>query len=205
MTAASQPCEERELDGGDLVRLGALHVECIDDSLPALLGPRFAARLYAYLIRSQSEHVLCERVDGAIESAVVVSEAPGSLQARIARATLRHLLPAALAALFTSVAFWRFLAGTFGHAAREQVEPGRAPEITYVFTNPQLQGRQLGKRLIERVDALLRSKGVDVYYVKTLDEPGNRAIAFYEREGFERIGTREEAGRRFVEFHKRLG
>ena len=205
MTAAPQPCDDRELAAGDLARLGALHVECIDDSLPALLGPRFAARLYAYLTRSQFEHVLWERVDGAIESAVVVSEAPGSLQARIARETLLHLLPAAIAALCTSTAFWRFLAGTLVHALRQQAEPGNAPEITYVFTNPQLQGRKLGKRLIERVDALLRSKGVDVYYVKTLDEPGNRAIAFYEREGFERIGTRDEAGRRFVEFRKRLG
>ena len=52
--------------------------------------------------------------------------------------------------------------------------------------------------------ALLAARGVHTYYVKTLDDPGNRAIAFYEREGFERIGTRIEAGRRFVEFHKRL-
>ena len=146
MTAAPRHCDERELDAGDLARLGALHVECIDDSLPALLGPRFAARLYAFLTRSQSEHVLCERVDGAIESAVVVSEAPGSLQGRIARATLPHLLPAALVALFTSAAFWRTLAGALGHAPRRQVEPGKAPEITYVFTNPKLQGRELGKR-----------------------------------------------------------
>ena len=134
-----------------------------------------------------------------------VSEAPGSLQSRIARATLAQLLPSALAALLTRVALWRFLAATFREALRSHPEPEKAPEITYVFTNPQFRGRKLGRRLIERVDELLRARGIDVYYVKTLDDPGNRVIAFYEREGFERIGTRDEAGRRFVEFHKRLG
>ena len=60
----------------------------------------------------------------------------------------------------------------------------QAPEITYVFTNPQLQGNKLGKRLVERVDGHLRAAGFGTYYVKTLDDPDNRAIGFYEREGF---------------------
>ena len=55
-----------------------------------------------------------------------------------------------------------------------------------------------------RVDEAMRDQGIDVYYVKTLEDPDNRAIAFYEREGFERIGIRLERGRRFVEFHRRL-
>jgi GNAT superfamily N-acetyltransferase len=203
-TSAAHGGSDRDLDAADLARLGALHVECIDDSLPALLGARFAARLYAFLERSSSEHVLCERVDGRVESAVVVSESPGDLQGRIARATLPHLLAAGAVALLTRWAFWQFVAGAIGDAARGSAEHDKAPEITYVFTNPQLQGKRLGKQLIARVDELLRSRGIDVYYVKTLDDPANRAIAFYEREGFERIGTREDAGRRFVEFHKRL-
>lgn len=204
MTANLLPGGEVDLDVGDFRRLGALHVECIDDSLPALLGRGFAARLYAFLDGSESEHVLCERIGDRVESAVVVSESPGDLQQRITRATLPHLLAAAGGALFTRWAFGRFLLGRLGASLRREAEPAKAPEITYVFTNPSLQGRQLGKRLIERVDEMLRARGVEVYYVKTLDDPANRAIAFYEREGFERIGTRKEAGRSFVEFHKRL-
>lgn len=205
VTASSRPAGESDLDADDFRRLGALHVECIDDSLPALLGPRFAARLYAFLDRSESEYVLCERVDGRVESAVVVSESPGDLQRRIARATLPQLLVAAGIALFTRWAFGRLLLGTLGESLRHESEPVKAPEITYIFTNSRLQGQQLGKRLIQRVDEMLRTRGVDVYYVKTLDDPANRAIAFYEREGFERIGRCEEAGRSFVVFHKRLG
>ncbi len=203
--ARAERADEHALDAEDLGRLAALHVVCIDDSLPALLGPRFAARLYAFLDRSECEHVLCERVDDRVESAVVVSESPGDLQGRIARATLPHLLAAAGVALLTRWAFWRFLFGTLGDVLRRGAEPEKAPEITYVFTNPQLQGKQLGKRLIQRVDELLRSRDIDGYYVKTLDDPANRAIAFYEREGFERCGVRIETGRCFVEFHKRLG
>ena len=188
----------------DLVRLGELHARCIDDSLPALLGPRFAARLYAFLQSSASEHILCARVDGRVESAVVVSESPEDLQARIARATLLHLVPASLRAMLTRAAFWRFLAGALRDSLAGGTEPEHSPEITYVFTNPQLQGRKLGKGLIARVDAWMIERGIGAYYVKTLDDPTNRAVDFYQREGFERIGTRAEAGRRFVEFRKTL-
>jgi ribosomal protein S18 acetylase RimI-like enzyme len=188
----------------DLRRLGALHTECIDDSLPALLGPGFAGRLYGYLAGSPREHLLFERVDGRVESAVVVSESPGDLHGRIARALLPHLLAAAFVALVRRAAFRRFVLGTLRDLWGTVPGAEHAPEITYIFTNPRLQGRRLGRRLIGRVDALLRSRGLERYYVKTLDDPANRAIGFYEREGFERIGVRAEAGRSFVEFEKRL-
>ena len=202
--ATTATSADMTLGSADLDRLGALHVQCIDDSLPALLGAGFAARLYAFLLGSESEHILCERVEGRIESAVVVSESPGDLQARIAKGTFPHLVFASLVALFTRASFWSFLVGALRDAAGGDEEPDHAPEITYVFTNPQLQGKKLGKRLIERVDSLMRERGIARYFVKTLDDPSNRAIGFYEREGFERIGVREEAGRSFIEFHKSL-
>jgi GNAT superfamily N-acetyltransferase len=192
------------LSGRDLRRLGALHVECIGDSLPGLLGPRFGAHLYGLFERSATEHVLYERVDAAIEAAVVVSESPADLQRRIVRALLPQLAAAAAVALVSRPAFWRFVWGGVADAVRGRAHTEHAPEITYVFTSPQIRGRGLGKRLVERVDRLLASRGADVYYVKTIDEPTNRTLAFYEREGFERIGTRDEAGRHFVEFRKRL-
>lgn len=193
-----------QLERADLERLGELHVACIDDSLPAQLGARFVGRMYGFLARSPSEDVLVERVDGRVESAIVLSDSPEDLQVRVALGTWRHFIPAAVVALLTRLAFWRFALGAVRDALSSDPGEHHAPEITFVFTNPQLQGKRLGKCLIERADARMRARGIATYFVKTIDDPENRAIAFYEREGFTRIGVREEAGRRFVEFHKTL-
>ena len=83
-------------------------------------------------------------------------------------------------------------------------EPPQAPEITYIFTNSALRGLGLGGLLIERVEAYLREAGFSSYYVKTIDDPSNRAIGFYEDNGFVEIGRRIEAGRSFVEFQRKL-
>lgn len=192
---------EPPLGDADVARLATLHVRSIDDSVPALVGEGFARRLYAFLAASERELLLVERVDGRVEGACVVSFAPASLQGRIARAHPTALVRAAL----TKPAFRSFLWQRLRHAFAGGVEPEKAPEISYIFSAPESRSRQLGRRLIEQVDDALRGRNVARYYVKTLDDPANRAIEFYERNGFERIGVREEGGRRFVEFHKHLG
>lgn len=195
---------DQELSEADVARIAALHVASIDDSLPALLGPAFTRRLYRFLERSDRELLLIERVDGRPESACVVSFAPASLHGRILRATLPVLVWRTLVGLVASTAFRRFLVHAVADALGGDGGPEKAPEITYVFTNPDLRGKRLGRRLVERTDAALAARGVQGYYVKTLDEPTNRAVRFYEENGFEHLGPRVEGGRRFVEFHKTL-
>lgn len=193
---------DRPLSEADVDRMAALHVESIDDSLPALLGVAFARRLYRFFEASSRELVVVERVEGRVASVCVVSFDPASLQSRITRATLGSLVPAAAAAFLAKAAFRAHLRHAVADAIKGSDTALHAPEITYVFTDRQLRGRQLGKRLIERVDRGLAARGFDTYYVKTLDDPDNRAIAFYQANGFARIGSRLEGGRRFVEFHK---
>lgn len=193
------------LSPADLARIATLHVESIDDSLPALLGTAFTEQLYRFLAASEKELVFVERVDGEIASVCVVSFEPDSLQKRIVGKTLVRLLPAALAALFTNAAFREHLRHALREALGAADVPLHAPEITYVFTNPRLRGRQLGRYLVERVDRELSARAVRSYYVKTLDDPDNRALGFYAANGFVRLGTRIEGGRRFVEFQKSLG
>ena len=198
MLAAATP-----LSPADLERIGRLHAESIDDSLPALLGVRYAGVLYRFLARSEQEVLFTEAIDGQVESCCVVSLDPGSLFARIARGTAPALVRDALLALRRS-AFRRYLLGPLRAALRPAEKAARAPEITFIFSNREIRGRGFGRVLIERVDRYLREAGFPVYYVKTLDEPSNRAIRFYEEQGFVRIGRCDEAGRTFVEFEKRL-
>jgi GNAT superfamily N-acetyltransferase len=195
---------QQRLSNRDIARAAALHVESIDDSLPALLGGHLVERLYGYLESSGSELVLVERVDGQIESVCVVSFEPESLQRRIARATFPELVWRAVGAVFANPLFRTMLWNTVRDAIAGAADPDKAPEITYVFTNTQFRGKHLGQRLIERVDTELRDRGFDCYFVKTLDDPSNRAIRFYDENGFERLGPRVEGGRTFVEFSKPL-
>jgi len=195
---------QQRLSDSDIARAAALHVESIEDSLPALLGGSLVRRLYRYLDSSDSELVLVERVDEQVESVCVVSFDPGSLQRRIARATASELVWRAVWAVFANPLFRNMLWNTVRDAIAGAEDPGKAPEITYVFTNTQFRGKHLGQRLIERVDSELRDRGFDCYFVKTLDDPSNRAIHFYDENGFDRFGSRIEGGRRFVEFQKHL-
>jgi len=184
----------------DLARLAELHVASIDDSLPALLGERFTRGLYRFFSASELELLLVERVEGRIEGACVVSLAPATLNRRIARATFGSLLPAAVRSVLTRSEFRALL----WHTLRDSGEEEKVPEITYVFVASVLRGRNLGQRLVGQVDAALSERGVAGYYVKTLDDPANRAVQFYEQNGFRCIGLRKEGGRNFVEFHRQL-
>ena len=187
----------------DLERVAELHVAAIDDSLPGLLGATFATRFYRFVAASRSEWLFVERLDESIESVCLLSFEPDSLYGRIFRSMLPWLVLPGLAAVATRPTFRTFLRCyvaelfTGGHA-----QP--APEITYVFTSADSQGRGLGRRLIERIEAWLIGRGVAVYHVKTIDNPENRALSFYDRAGFSRLGTLQERGRAFVAFRKTL-
>jgi hypothetical protein len=141
--ALSRAPKEPALDRGDLARIADLHVASIDDSLPGLLGRAYAGRMYRFVARSERELLLVERVGGRVESACVVSEDPASLQVRLALATLPALAAAAGVALLRRTAFRSWLCHRVNEAlAGGGAEPG--PEITYIFTNPDLRGRGLG-------------------------------------------------------------
>ena len=151
---------EQPLSETDIAQAAALHVESIDDSLPALLGPGFARRLYRYLDASESELVLVERIDGRVESVCVVSFEPESLQRRIARATLGHLALSAAWSVLVSPLFRAYLWNFARDTIRGTEDHAKAPKITYLFTNAQFRGRRLGQRLIKQVDSELRDRGI---------------------------------------------
>jgi GNAT superfamily N-acetyltransferase len=194
----------QRLSDSDIVRAAALHVQSIDDSIPALLGGGVVIRLYRYLDASDSELVFVERIDDQVESVCVVSFEPESLQGRILRAALPELLWRAAWAFLSNPMFRSMLWNIARDGLAGAGNRANAPEITYVFTNTQFRGKRLGQRLVERVDAELRDRGIGEYFVKTIDDPSNRAVRFYDENGFDRLGSRTEGGRRFVEFQKDL-
>jgi ribosomal protein S18 acetylase RimI-like enzyme len=191
------------LPSADLARIARLHVVSIADSIPTMLGAGYATAFFRYLARAPHEHLFVERLEGRIQSACVVSLAPDTVYRRTLRATWLRLAPAAALAL-RGAPFRRFVvrfASDLLHGAAGQPH---APEITYIFTNPELRSRGLGGRLLTRVERFLRARGVPRYFVRTIDEPSNRALGFYAKQGFQRIGRQLEGGRPFAVFEKPL-
>jgi ribosomal protein S18 acetylase RimI-like enzyme len=189
----------------DARRIAAIHVASIDDSIPTLLGERYARAFFRYLGTSPLERILTTRVAGRIESVVVVSFEPGSLYRRVFLATLPELALAAVRATLTSAAFRRFAVRFALDLVRGRAGQTHAPEITYAFTSAELRGTGLGARLVALADSVVAERGHEAYFVRTADTPTNRAIAFYERHGFKRIERQEEGGRVFVVLRKALG
>jgi GNAT superfamily N-acetyltransferase len=194
----------KELSERDLQRLAELHVASIEDSIPTLVGVRFAVEFYRFIESSPHEWLLVDRIGEEIASACVVSDQPETVYARTVRHTWPVLLWCAARAFLVNPDFRRFAWAFLPEKLRGSVEPIPGPEIAYVFTAPEYRSRRLGRHLIERVDVWLGSRGVDLYWVKTIDETANRAISFYERNGFQRAGRRRERGRDFVVFQKAL-
>ena len=192
------------LSDSDVEAIAGLHRVSIGDSIPALLGLAYLKRFYRFLIASEADWLFVERVDGAIASVCVLSLAPESAFARSIRGTLPSLALHAARALATSRDFRALFFAWLGEQIRSPGTLGDAPEITYVFTRASQRGRQLGQRLVARVEAFLATRGVAYYRVKTIDAVENRALAFYDENGFQRSGHRHEGGRCFVVFQKRL-
>ena len=195
---------EQRLSEADLARIAELHVASIEDSIPTMLGARYARAFFGYLARAPFESLFVERIQGRIESVCVVSFAPDTVYLRTLRATLPQLVLCAAAALLRSGRFRRFLLRFVVDLLRGAAGQPHAPEITYIFTNAERRSRGIGQRLVQRVDRYLRERGVSAYYVRTIDEASNRALGFYDAQGFQRIGRQEEGGRPFAVFQKSL-
>ena len=181
----------------DLALLARMHVEALPGSLVTLVGEPYARDFYRYIAGSADELVLVERDAGRIVGGCVVSLAPSTLSRRLLLHTrlplLLHRLPLARLAL-----------GLLRPGRGQGPSQPAGPEILLVFTVPERRGSGVGGRLLARTEALLAARGHRRLLVKTRDEAQNRAIAFYERQGFTRIAQLEKLGKRLVLFEKPL-
>ena len=67
--------------------------------------------------------------------------------------------------------------------------PGRHPiEIVRFYVDARLQGKGLAPALMAACDAEARARAADVIWLQAWQEAA-RALAYYEKAGFERIGT----------------
>lgn len=189
------------LAGRDFPELGRMHMDALPESMVSRIGARYAASFYRYLARSPHEAVFFERDEtgtGAPVGACIVSQRPQDLSRRLLWHT--PLLPLALAALP------RLLRRKGAAAPAEAgVAQPEGPEVILIFVRPDRRSDGCGARLLARAEAWLAQAGATRLYVKTLADPGNRAIAFYLRSGFELLGSLRSNGKELKLFQKQLG
>jgi len=167
---------------------------------------RYLERYYAFLIKSKDEIVLVARgSDGDPLAAAVVSMLPRTYSRRVLRTTL---FPFVLGA-FTSLLFgpkwrrqglFRVVRGSFA----DEVFSHSSPELIYLYVSGNSRSQGLGRQLVNEVKEVLRSKGCDSMFVSTFDIPGNKALTFYQRNGFVRVDSGKRFGCRFAVLEAKL-
>jgi hypothetical protein len=202
--------EFREVRGdetGLLASLATLHCACLPASAITKLGPGYAVHFYRMLARSASDHVLAAIDEGTTKGGLVLSERPGVLTRRMLTRTplilyliarLRSVTLPMLTGSPASVASPPLGEPVISPQGLERIET--MPELVHLFVAPASRGEGLGEALVARCTALCRNEGVPSYFVKTRTEDGNRAVQFYERLGFKKLGIVEKQGRQFVGF-----
>lgn len=174
-----------------------MHQSVLPGSLIAALGPTYARRFYDFIDRSDSEFIFIHREAGEIVAGCVLSTEPATLSKRLVRRT--PVLPFAL--LSVARIPWLRIAGS-ALSSRQAPDAAPCPEVLLIFTKPSVQGRGVGGQLLREAERLVSERGFDRMQVKTLANPDNKALMFYERCGFERTGTVLSLGKRLALFSK---
>jgi len=185
----------------DIPQLSAIHCQCLPDSMVSRIGQDYARSFYRYIAASTDELAFLERDGNTVVSACIVSLAPATLERRL----LRHtplLLRAPLA--IRRLPLRSMAAKALGRDGGGGVEQPDGPELLLIFTVAALRSTGIGAATLARCEQELRRRGHARYFVKTLDDPGNRAVPFYRRHGFNQLGTRVNHGKRLGLWEKAL-
>ncbi|HEU5108041.1 MAG TPA: GNAT family N-acetyltransferase [Micromonosporaceae bacterium] len=185
----------------DVPQLADIHCRCLPDSMVSRIGPAYARSFYRYLAGSPDELAFLHREGGTVLCACIVSLAPATLERRLLRHTPLVLrAPLAVRRLpIRSMA--AKLLGKGGGGGMPQPD---GPELLLIFTVAALRSTGIGAATLARCEEELRRRGHARYFVKTLDDAGNRAIQFYRRHGFSQLGTRVVHGKRLGLWEKAL-
>ena len=178
----------------DIKRLARLQVEVLPDSAISKLGQRYVRSFYRYAQRSPLELVLVERNEaGVIVAGCVVSLDVSSLERRLALHT-RLLFEAGLRPVW----LWSTIRNLGGPGVPHSVE------LIYLFTDAKARGRGSATRLMVEAEAELRHRKIPEYAVRTFEDPGNPALAYYLGRGLKLSGTLQAHGSSFCVLTKKL-
>ena len=181
--------DKRQLDEQTIRGVAELQAAVLPTSLISRLGTGFVREFYRFANRSPKEIVLWRSDDSGVVGVCVVSLDPGSL-------TRRLLFQTSLAFRLLRLPI-RTLLRQLMPASNAADKIGDMPELILLFTRAEKRSQGIGSQLVMECESQLARRGVRKYYVKTFDAEGDRAVAFYLREGFEDCGAHVVFNERF--------
>lgn len=181
----------------DFSGLARLHHSALSTSVLGRMGAATLRRYYRWVAESPLEWLFVSRADSTLEAAAVVSLEPASLVRRFAMHRPLPFLWALVRSLAIDGAFRGEALAYFGER-KEKDGGAKKPELIQIFVAPDRQGRALGTALLDEVAAALSARGVNVYWVRTLQEDNPGTLAFYQKRGFESDGQLRFCGQRYV-------
>jgi GNAT superfamily N-acetyltransferase len=190
----------------DIHDLAQLHMSSLTDSIVGALGRDYVMSFYRYVTRSDKEITVVERNHaGTIIAATVVSLQPPTLNRRL-------LLHTSLLSSFLKQAprmlslLWHGRRPVGGACASDATAvPSDVPEMILIFAAAAARGHGVGSALVQQVEQRLQQASVVQYQVRTVADPGNRALAFYRNRNFQPAGTSFKHGKCYQVFTRRLG
>jgi GNAT superfamily N-acetyltransferase len=79
------------------------------------------------------------------------------------------------------------------------------PELLQIFVDPARRSQSLGGLLLERIEALLRARGVLEYCARTPARDNDATLRFYSRRQFTPLAERQFCGVTYVELRRLVG
>jgi GNAT superfamily N-acetyltransferase len=188
-------------DSDVLTGLAAMHHAELPASRVSRLGLPYTTEFYRFGASSCDESVIAVLADdGPAVGGAFVSFNPAGLTSRLARHT--RLIGALIRnpVLAGTLLTYEFIS----LGKRDELNPENDPELLAVFVSADWRGRGIGQVLLRAVEAATRERKLSRYIIRTEDAPTNRAISFYQREGFETQRTVNVCGLPFRIMMKHL-
>ena len=174
----------------DYRRLAKLHIDSIPDTSISIIGERAAALMYRFIHESKKELLLAATIDGTIYGGIVVSYEPATISRRFIKTYPIRFAARFFPSFIQNISRLPELFKLF--AADDPYK--YSPELMFLYTDQKLRSKGIGRFLVKEI-ALQIKEISPLLYVRTLDNKENRAIPFYERNGFKIYEAIEHLGK----------
>ncbi|HXT01138.1 MAG TPA: GNAT family N-acetyltransferase [Elusimicrobiota bacterium] len=172
-------------------RVAALHCAALTGLL-AELGEPAARAFYAGAVESGAAVGFVSLGDGAVDGFVFGSVHPDRLKGSAARCSPAGLAAGVLLGVLKRPGSLVRLLKSF-RGPDEGTFDADAPELTYLAVSAGRRGGGIGRGLVDAFSQAMRGAGAAAYEL-SVDDDNQRAAAFYEKRGFERVGSYREFG-----------
>lgn len=190
-----------DLPKKDLEQTALLHQGNLPDSLLTAFGVRMIRNYYRYLLASKSEGLFLMK-DDAVRGAAVLSLDPSTL---MKRTFLNSMFSAGcVVSVLLRPASVIGAAKSLLQGEKEIDQLRGIPEVVQLYADFASRRQGVATQLLKSVEKYLEEKGINSYFVRTVHEPSNNALKFYQAKNFEQVTIQPVNGKDYVFLIKRV-